>query len=48
MFYHHNTPELPSREDEDDNEEDRAVESIEMEFPSGYTEPWPDEANEVM
>ena len=51
MYYHHNTPEPPSKleraEEGEEGEEGGGVESVEMEFPSGYTDPWPDGTIEV-
>ena len=42
VYYHRNTPEPPSAEEGDGDEEsgdnDAAVESMEMDFPSGYTD----------
>ena len=54
VYYHRSTPQPPSTsaavvEEEDDEEEEEVTgaQSMEMEFPSGYSDPWPDEDNEV-
>ena len=54
VYYHRRTPQPPSTsaavvEEEDDEEEEEVTgaQSMEMEFPSGYSDPWPDEDNEV-
>ena len=44
VYYHHNTPPPLSA---GAREFERGADSVEMEFPSGYTDPWPDEAFEV-
>ena len=50
VYYHRNTPEPPSSRAGDrgeEGEEAGGAETVEMEFPSGYTDPWPEEENEV-
>ena len=54
VYYHRNTPEPPSsssradeEEEEEEDHEETGAETVEMEFPSGYSDPWPEEDNEV-
>ena len=52
MYFHRKTPQ-PSTTSEaeaavvEEEEDDMGAQSVEMEFPSGYSDPWPEEKNEV-
>lgn len=47
VYHHHNVPEPPSIVEGAAEGEEERVETVEMEFPSGYTDPWPDGTIEV-
>lgn len=46
MYYHRNSPEPPSV-GAMEGESEPGMQSVEMDFPSGYTDPWPEERKDV-